>query len=196
MIVYWLIYHRFKVSAQEQECIISGYLVTMKKKKQKKRWFVLKEHALYSYKAPSVSLIYMVLSKPFSDVSNDLCSVLAKMFIRKILETANELLSHIFWFAMHQLKASQFLSGSMGLCSSIPWLKPNQFLVWITSGKPYLYIFKYIIALYGQSCKRDLSYLKDLEFISGLGILWTIPTTIPGIFDKQPTKVIVLNLSY
>jgi len=45
-----------EVSAQEQECNISGYLVILKKKKQnkqKKRWFVLKEHALYSYKAPS-----------------------------------------------------------------------------------------------------------------------------------------------
>eukprot|EP00795_Rhopilema_esculentum_P002176 gene2176-17767_t len=42
-----------EVTAQDQECNISGYLFIVKKKKTKKRWFVLKDNALYSYKAPS-----------------------------------------------------------------------------------------------------------------------------------------------
>eukprot|EP00794_Sanderia_malayensis_P006120 gene6120-6824_t len=42
-----------EVKVHEQDKNVSGYLWIIKKKKTKKRWFVLKDHVLYTYKAPS-----------------------------------------------------------------------------------------------------------------------------------------------
>ncbi len=55
----------FQISIHEQDKNVSGYLWVFKKKKMKKRWFVLKDHVLYAYKAPSV-IIYVFLFSIFN----------------------------------------------------------------------------------------------------------------------------------